>query len=78
MTYDLKISDNQYDQMVAVFDGVRARINPLKVPLAKMMKSNPTKVRNFIQSDNGRLLREVWKFYKDLKEFVESIDKDKE
>ena len=71
--YDLTISNAEYNQMMAVLDGIRARIAPLREPLAKMLASQPEKVRAFIQTENGRLLREVFRAYQDLKSFAEAI-----
>ena len=71
--HDLTITNAQYNQMMVVLDAMRARIAPLRMPLAKMMASQPGKVRAFIQSDNGRLLREVFRLYRDLHEFARAV-----
>ena len=71
--YDLTISDNQYDQMVAVLDAMRSKLAPLRVPLAKMLASEPEKVKAFIQTENGRFLREVHSIWKDLNTFFDDI-----
>ena len=71
--HDLTITDAQYAQMMAVLDAMRARIAPLRMPLAKMMASQPGKVRAFIQTEDGRLLREVFRLYRDLHEFARDV-----
>lgn len=72
--HDLTISNAEYNQMMAVLDGIRTRLGPLREPLAKMIVSQPAKVRAFIQTEDGRLLREVWKFYRDVNTFMDHVD----
>ncbi len=71
--HNLTITDAQYNQMMVALDAMRARIAPLRGPLAKMMASQPGKVRAFISTDNGRLLREVFRLYIDLREFARDV-----
>ena len=71
--YDLTISDNQYDQMVAVLNAMRTKLAPLRVPLRKMLASEPEKVKAFIKTENVRFLREVHSIWKDLNTFFEAI-----
>jgi hypothetical protein len=71
--YDVTITDPEYNQMMLVLDAMRAKLAPLKAPLARMLQSQPAKVKAFMQSEDGRFLREVWRIYRDLGAFAEAL-----
>ena len=72
-TIDVTISQAQYDQMMAVLDAMRAKLAPLKAPLALALSAEPAKVKAFIQTTNGRFLREVFNVWQDLDAYFEAI-----
>ena len=72
-TIDVTISDGEYNQMMAVLDSMRAKLAPLKAPLAASFAAEPAKVRAFIQTENGRFLREVHRVWQDLNAFMADI-----
>ena len=72
-TIDVTISQAQYDQMMAVLDAMRAKLAPLQAPLALAMQAEPEKVKAFIQTENGRFLREVRQVWLALNSFMDAI-----
>ena len=72
-TIDVTISDAEYNQMMAVLNAMRAKLAPLKAPLALALSAEPAKVKAFIQTENGRFLREVHRVWNDLSAFMEAI-----
>ena len=72
-TINVTINDTEYDQMMAVLDAMRAKLAPLKAPLALALQAEPEKVKAFIQTENGRFLREVYRVWTDLNMFMDAI-----
>jgi len=58
---------------MTVLDAMRAKLAPLKAPLAAMWAAEPEKVKAFIRTENGRFLREVNAIRKDLDAYFEAI-----
>lgn len=73
---DVTISQAQYDAMMVVFDGVRAKGGTLKaaLTLALSQEDGQAKVKAFVAgNEDARWLREVNQFRKDLDGFFEAI-----
>ena len=72
---DFSTTDAQQQQMMTVMTAIRAKLNPLRGPLQRMMKDkeNKAKIVALLQTDNGRFLREIRRFYEDLDDFMQDI-----
>ena len=77
-TIDVTISQAQYDQMMTVLDAMRAKLAPLKAPLALALQAEPEKVKAFVQTENGRFLREVRRIWLDLNAFMAAVGLERE
>ena len=72
-TIDVTISDGEYNQMMAVLNAMRTKLAPLRAPLALALSAEPEKVKAFIQTENGRFLREVYRVWTDLVAYFVAI-----
>ena len=72
-TIDITISQAQYDQMILVFAALRAKLPPLREPLRRAIESNPAAVKAFVKSDDGRLIKQTYLFWRDLSAFFDTI-----
>ena len=72
-TIDVTITDGEYTQMMIVLNAMRAKLAPLKVPLAGAITAEPGKVKTFLRTEDGRFLREVWTVWKDLNTYMDAV-----
>jgi len=71
---DLTSTQNQYDAMMLVLDGIRAKLGANKEVLTRIlaMENGREKVKAFAATDAGKWLREVKKARDDLSNFFEN------
>ncbi len=76
---DFTVSTAQYDAMMIVLDGIRAKLATHKPKLIQMlsMENGKAKIKSFAQTEDGRWLREIWKMKDDLNAFSDEIGWDR-
>lgn len=72
---DLTVTQNQYDTMMSVLNGIINKLNNNKVVLTRIcsQEEGREKIKAFSLTDNGKWLREVNKFNNDLDDFFEDV-----
>lgn len=72
---NITIGSGAYSQLLANIDGWKAKLEPLRVPLGKILR-NPAqrqKAIDFAKTDDGRLLKQTHLFKKWLDQWYEDI-----
>ena len=72
---DFTVTQNQYDAMMVVLDGIRAKLSSNKVVLTKILSQETglVKVKAFALTDEGQWLLEVKKVKDDLVDYFDSV-----
>ncbi len=72
---DFSVPQDQYDKMIVVLNGIRAKLAANKVVLTRVLsqENGHEKVRAFAQTDAGRWLREVKRARDDLNKFFDKV-----
>lgn len=77
---DISITDTQYDRLVTDLQGLKAKLDPLRGPLAKLMSrpAGEAKIRTWIENhpDEARLLVLTKNLHKYLNEWFADIGVD--
>jgi len=78
-TTDWTITGGQYDTMMTVFDGIRAKLLAEKDILTRVLETENgrTKLKAFAQTDEGKWLREIERFRTDLNQYMALIGWDR-